>query len=205
MEVQLQELIEKIKKDGVLAADEKAAEIIKAAEKKAQDIITDAEQKAEAAAKKAEAEAQRFEKAAGDSVKQASRNTLIAFRQGILKQVEAIINAETKKAYTADLLKNLIPEAVKNWAKATGSNDLSVILSDADAKDLQSALASALKDTVSGGVEIKSDNRMSGGFKIGTKDGVAYYDFSAEAIAEIFASYLSPKTAEILKEAAKEV
>ena len=43
MDVQLQELIDKIKKDGVASAESSAAAIIAEAEKKAAAIISDAE------------------------------------------------------------------------------------------------------------------------------------------------------------------
>ncbi len=146
-----------------------------------------------------------YEKAAQDSIKQAARNTLIAFKQGIIAQLEAIVNTETEKAYNAELLKTLIPEAVVGLAKTSNTEDLSVILSENNAKALEKDLLSALKEKISGDIEIKTDKRMADGFRVGTKDGGAYYDFSAEAVADIFNAYLSPKTAEILKDAAKEI
>ena len=205
MEVQLQELVDKIKKDGVAAADEKAAEIIKAAEEKAKNIIEKAEAEAQESIKKAEAEALRFQKAAESSIDQAGRNTLISFRQGLLNELNAIIKAETVKNYDSAVLKNLIPEAVKGWVKTGNTESLSVILADKDLKELESSLSAALKDQIAKGMELKADSKISGGFRIGTKDGSAYYDFSAEAVADLFSSYLSPKTAEILKNAAKEL
>nr|WP_314781507.1 V-type ATP synthase subunit E [uncultured Treponema sp.] len=205
MEVQLQELVDKIKKDGVAAADEKAAEIIKAAEEKAKNIIEKAEAEAQESIKKAEAEALRFQKAAESSIDQAGRNTLISFRQGLLNELNAIIKAETVKNYDSAVLKNLIPEAVKGWVKTGNTENLSVILADKDLKELESSLSAALKEHVSKGLELKADSKIAGGFRIGTKDGAAYYDFSAEAVADLFSSYLSPKTAEILKNAAKEL
>ena len=122
MEVQLQELVDKIKKDGVAAADEKAAEIIRAAEEKAKNIIEKAEAEAQESVKKAEAEALRFQKAAESSIDQAGRNTLISFRQGLLNELNAIIKAETAKNYDSTVLKNLIPEAVKGWVN-TGNTE----------------------------------------------------------------------------------
>ena len=205
MEVQLQELVDKIKKDGVAAADEKAAEIIRAAEEKAKNIIEKAEAEAQESVKKAEAEALRFQKAAESSIDQAGRNTLISFRQGLLNELNAIIKAETAKNYDSAVLKNLIPEAVKGWVKTGNTENLSVILADKDLKELESSLSAALKEHVSKGLELKADSKIAGGFRIGTKDGAAYYDFSAEAVADLFSSYLSPKTAEILKNAAKEL
>lgn len=205
MEVQLQELVDKIKKDGVAAADEKAAEIIRAAEEKAKNIIEKAEAEAQESVKKAEAEALRFQKAAESSIDQAGRNTLISFRQGLLNELNAIIKAETAKNYDSTVLKNLIPEAVKGWVKTGNTENLSVILADKDLKELESSLSAALKDQIAKGMELKADSKIAGGFRIGTKDGSAYYDFSAEAVADLFSSYLSPKTAEILKNAAKEL
>lgn len=205
MEVQLQELVDKIKKDGVAAADEKAAEIIRAAEEKAKNIIEKAEAEAQESVKKAEAEALRFQKAAESSIDQAGRNTLISFRQGLLNELNAIIKAETAKNYDSAVLKNLIPEAVKGWVKTGNTENLSVILADKDLKELESSLSAALKDHITKGMELKADSKIAGGFRIGTKDGAAYYDFSAEAVADLFSSYLSPKTAEILKNAAKEL
>ncbi|EMB21786.1 V-type ATP synthase subunit E [Treponema denticola] len=205
MEVQLQELVDKIKKDGVAAADEKAAEIIRAAEEKAKNIIEKAEAEAQESVKKAEAEALRFQKAAESSIDQAGRNTLISFRQGLLNELNAIIKAETAKNYDSAVLKNLIPEAVKGWVKTGNTENLSVILADKDLKELESSLSAALKEHISKGLELKADSKIAGGFRIGTKDGAAYYDFSAEAVADLFSSYLSPRTAEILKNAAKEL
>ena len=205
MEVQLQELVDKIKKDGVAAADEKAAEIIRAAEEKAKNIIEKAEAEAQESVKKAEAEALRFQKAAESSIDQAGRNTLISFRQGLLNELNAIIKAETAKNYDSAVLKNLIPEAVNGWVKTGNTENLSVILADKDLKELESSLSTALKEHIAKGLELKADSKIAGGFRIGTKDGSAYYDFSAEAVADLFSSYLSPKTAEILKNAAKEL
>jgi V/A-type H+-transporting ATPase subunit E len=45
---------------------------------------------------------------------------------------------------------------------------------------------------------------MSAGFRIGVKNGAAYYDYSAESLAEMFAAYLNPKVAALLKTAAKD-
>ena len=53
MDIQLQELIDKIKNDGVASAEAKAKEIIAEAEKKAASIISSAEEKADSIIKRA--------------------------------------------------------------------------------------------------------------------------------------------------------
>lgn len=205
MEVQLQDLVDKIKQDGVASAEQQAAAIVGEAEKKAQDIVESAKKEAEELLKKAEAASERFTQASEAAVKQASRNALIAFQEGVTGALSALVTAETHTAYNADILKTLIPTAVGEWIKSGAGDDLSVILSRDDAKKLETALLSAFKKEVEKGIEIKSDSRMTGGFRIGMKDGSAYYDFSAEAVAELFSTYLSSRAADLLKSAAKEL
>ena len=204
MDVQLQELIDKIKKDGVAAAETSASEKIAAAEKEAAKIIADAKEEADKIIKQAKDETARMEKASEDAIAQASRNLVLTFRKSVENELSAIVNAETEKAYDAKLLGTLIPEAVKEWAKKSDASDLSVILNDKDLKALESNLQTALKSEIAKGLTLKTDNAIGGGFRIGVKDGAAFYDYSAEAVADLFSAYLNPRVAAIMKEAAKE-
>ena len=61
-----------------------------------------------------------------------------------------------------------------------------------------------IPDRISKGLEIKPDKTLSNGFRIGLKDGSAFYDYSAESVAELFSAYLNPRVAAILKQAASE-
>ncbi|MBQ5781388.1 MAG: V-type ATP synthase subunit E [Spirochaetaceae bacterium] len=204
MDIQVQDLIDKIKKDGVTAAESQAAEIIKKANDEAKQIIANAESKALEAQKNAKAEAERLEKASVAAIAQAGRNLIISFRDGIEKELAAIVSSEVAASYNADVLKGLIPEVVKAWAVKSEADSIDVLLSEKDCKALTDAFKSALKDKVSKGLEIKPDASLSAGFKIACKDGSAYYDFSADAVSDLFASYLNPKVAEILKKAVAE-
>jgi len=202
MDVQLQELIDKIKKDGVGAAEASAQAIIADAEKRAEAIVAEAERKASESEKKAKAEAERLEKASIDAIKQAARNTILSFRDGINAELSALVQSETAKAYDDKLLKTLIPEVVKEWVKNPEASSISVLLSEKDTAALSSNLTAALKGEIAKGLEIKADSSLDAGFRISTKDGAAFYDFSAESVAALFSAYLNPKTAQIMKDAA---
>ncbi len=202
MDIQLQELIEKIKKDGVSSAESAARKIIADAEKKAASIVSDAEVKADSIIKTAKAETERMEKASEDAIAQAGRNLIISFRDGINKELSAIVNSETEKAMDKDLLKKLIPETVKAWSANPDADNISVLLPAKDLKVLEASLKTALKAKISKGLVIKSDASLSAGFRIGSKNGSAFYDFSAEEVAALFSAYLNPKTTEIMKKAA---
>ena len=205
MDIQLQELIDKIKKDGIANAETEKNKIISDAEKKAATIVKEAEAKADATIKAAKAETERMEKASEDAITQAGRNLIISFRDGINKELQALVNVETEKAMDKDLLKKLIPDVVKAWAANTEAEDLAVLLPEVDLKALESGFKTALKTQLSKGLEIKSDTSLSSGFRIGSKNGEAFYDFSAEEVANLFSAYLNPKTTELMKKAAASI
>ena len=203
MDVQLQELIDKIKKDGVATAEAEAAKRIAEAEKKAEGIVADAQAKASEIIKNAKAETERMEKASDEAIVQAGRNMLLSFKDSLVAELDGLIQAETAKAETKDVLAKLIPETVKAWAKNSEASELSVLLGEKDLKALESVLTGELKAEISKGLEIKLDKTLSAGFRIGVKNGAAFYDYSAESLAEMFGAYLNPKVAALMKEAAK--
>ncbi|MDY2840011.1 MAG: V-type ATP synthase subunit E [Treponema sp.] len=203
MDVQLQELIDKIKQDGVATAESEAAKIIATAEKKAESIISSANEKAEEIKKTAKAEAEKMEKAGEEAIIQAGRNMLLSFRDSLVGELNVLIQAETAKAESKDVLSKLIPETVKAWTKNTDASELSVLLSEKDLKELESTFTSELKAEISKGLEIKPDKTLQAGFRIGVNNGAAFYDYSAESLAEMFSTYLNPKIAGLMKEAAK--
>ena len=73
-----------------------------------------------------------------------------------------------------------------------------------DLADLEKSLTSELKAEIEKGLEIKPDKTLNAGFRIGVNNGAAFYDYSAESLAEMFAAYLNPKVAALLKTAAKD-
>ena len=204
MDVQLQELIDKIKKDGVAAAEKDSAKIIAASEKKAEAIIADAQAKAAEIIKSAKSETEKMEKASEEAIIQAGRNMLLSFKDSLISELDGLILAETTKAVSKDVLGKLVPETVKAWAKNSDASELSVLLSEKDLKALEKSLTTALKAEIKKGLEIKPDKTLTAGFRIGVKNGAAYYDYSAESLAEMFAAYLNPKVAGLMKVAAKD-
>lgn len=204
MDVQLQELIDKIKKDGVATAEAEAAKVRADAEKKAESIVADAQKKAEEIIKNAKAETERMEKASEEAIAQAGRNMLLSFKDSLVAELDGLIQAETAKAASKDVLAKLVPETVRAWAKNTNASELSVLLSEKDLKELEKSLTSELKAEIAKGLEIMPDKTLSAGFRIGVSNGAAYYDYSAESLAEMFAAYLNPKVAALLKSAAKD-
>ena len=201
MEVQLQELIDQIKKDGVEAAETEAEAILKSAEEKAGQIISDAEAKADKILLNAKSENDRMVKSSEDAIRQAGRNLLISFRESVTREIKAIIGENVSTVYSSELLAQLIVNIVENWANKPNAEDISVILNSEDLKKLEETLLALLKEKMLKGITLKANDNFDGGFRIAVNSGSAYYDYSAQAVVDMLSNYLSPKVTELLKEA----
>ena len=202
MDVQLQELIERIKSEGIENADQEADRIIKEAQEKAKQIVSDAESEAEKIRNKAEEDAARREQTGRESLKHAGRDLLLSVQKRLQQLFDTIIYQETAESLKGNLLENAVSQVVKNWDAEL--SDLTVLIAEDELEKVEKGLKKKLSDELSKGVEIKPLPRVEAGFQVSMQDGTAYYNFTAEGIAELLSQFLNPRLAEILKEAAKE-
>jgi len=202
MEIQVQELIDKIKKDGVTAATEEANRIKTEAELEAKRIVETAKKEADAVALRGKEDAERSEKAGIAALEQASRNLILAFKDEVQALLSKIVNDNVSASYNDDVLKSVLPDLVKKWTEKGGDN-LAVILPEDVLSRLQGYFGEKLANEFNKGVELKSNRKLSTGFRISNKEGSVYYDFSAEAVAGLIATYLNPKLADIIKNSSK--
>ena len=101
MEVQLQELIEQIKKDGAEAAEAEAKAIVEAAKSDAERIIADAQAQADKILAGAKTETERMTKSSEDAIRQAGRNLLISFRESVTRELKAIVGENVTAVYSS--------------------------------------------------------------------------------------------------------
>jgi V/A-type H+-transporting ATPase subunit E len=198
MSVQLQELIDKIKNDGVKEAKEEALKIKEKAEREVEQIIAEAKQQSKQIKEKAESEAYQFESSSKEAVKQAARDIALGLKAEIVKLFDAILKQEVKKSLSADVLKETILTILKSWAKEQ-EGKIDVVLSEKDFKQIKEYLFLKIGDELLKGIEIKSSSHITSGFKITEKDGSAFYDFTEEGISEILAEHLNPKIVKALE------
>ena len=201
MEIQLQELIEQIKKDGVEAAETEAEAIIKAANEKAEKIIADAQAQADKILLDAKKENEKMVKSGEDAIRQAGRNLLISFRESVTRELNAILNKNINAVYSSKALAEIVINVVESWAKKPEAEDITVIINSETLKSLEDTLLAGLKEKMVEGVTLKAGDNFDGGFRISANNTGAYYDYSAEAVVEMLSAYLSPKVTELLKEA----
>lgn len=201
MEIQLQELIDQIKKDGVDAAETQAAAILEAAKAEAEKIISEAQAQADKIMADAKSENAKTVKSGEDAIRQAGRNLLISFKESVTRELKAIVSDNVNTVYSSDAFAKLVINAVECWAGKPEAEDISVILNSNDLAKLEEALLAELKAKMLGGVTLKANDNFDGGFRIAVNNGAVYYDYSAEAVTDMLANYLSPKVTALLKEA----
>lgn len=201
MEIQLQELIGQIKKDGVEAAETQAQAIIESAKAEAEKIIADAKAEAERMIADAKSENARTVKSGEDAIRQAGRNLLISFRESVARELKAIVGNNVNAVYSSDAFAKLIVSSVESWTGKPEAEDISVIMNSSDLAKLEEAILSELKTKMLGGVTLKANDNFDGGFRIAVNNGSAYYDYSAQAVTDMLSNYLSPKVTALLKEA----
>ncbi|MCF6335677.1 MAG: V-type ATP synthase subunit E [Spirochaetales bacterium] len=200
MDVQLKELIEKIKSEGVKTAEEQAAEIIRKAELKAAEIIENAESQAKIARDTASSDAARFEATGNEALKQASRDLIISTSKKLEDVFNNLLKGEVEAVLKGDFLEKVILTVIKNWKKDI--EDISVLLPPDQVSKLESGVRAKISKEISSGIDIKPLSGINSGFRITSKDGSAYFDFSGAGISDLLSELLNPKIAALLQEAA---
>lgn len=196
MDIRLQELLDKIRKDGIEAAQTDAAKVLAEAEERRKAVLADAEREAKALLAKAKADSDRFEEAGKAALEQASRNLVISFRTEIEAVLAAIVRADTEKAFSGSVLEAAIPAVLAAW-KDKGTDDLAVLLPPAELSKLEGAFRKKLESELKKGLELRPFPGIKAGFRIAEKDGAAYYDFSSDSLAEMLSQYLNAQLGEI--------
>jgi V/A-type H+/Na+-transporting ATPase subunit E len=197
MEVDLKDIIEKIKLEGVDEARKQAREIVVSAEAEAKEIVAGGRKQSEALIAAAKAEAAKLKANSEEAMRQASRNVLLGLRQNIVALFDRVVKMKVAEALSPEVLKEMIVRLVEKFNES-GKTEVEVLLSEEDKNELEKTLFSALKNELAGGVTLKASAAMEHGFRIGEKNANAYYDFTDDAIEEAFKGYLNRRLSDIL-------
>ncbi len=198
MDAQLQELLESIKKEGIETAKQESERIIEDARKEAARVVADAETQGKTIVEKAKTEAARLEATAKDAIRQAGRDLVLSLESQIGGIFERIVRETVSSTYDEKVLQDAIVGIVSAFPKSE-AQDLEVLLSKDDLDRVESSLRGRLGQAIGEGVEIGLAGGLDNGFRLSEKEGQAYYDFSAEGIAEALSAYLNPRVASLIR------
>ncbi len=180
MELQIQNLVSSIRKEGIEAANKEAESIIAEAKKKAEAIVSGAKTEAQQYRDGAEKEISILKESAAVSAEQAKRDAVLAFKTEIQGEFEKILAADIKKELTGEGLGKLIRAAV-------AGEDVSGYA--AEVSEVSDALKAELADEIRNGLEIRPTKGVQQGFRLAAKDGSGYFDCSDDGILEMLMPY----------------
>jgi V/A-type H+-transporting ATPase subunit E len=199
MSTQLNELIDRIKKEGVDSAQEQADKIVKEAQEQAARIVADAKSQAEAVVAAAKAEAERFELTGREGVRQAGRDVVLDLKGQRTAMLDRIMAKSVSGSLTADVVRDGLVTLFKNWNSEVATQH-EALIPEATWTAMQDALLKELAEEMKAGLELKPSPNVRTGFRIGEKDGSAYYDFTDRGLTEFLTEYLNPRLAACLEE-----
>lgn len=202
MELQVQELLERIKSEGTDAARSEAEKIIAQAEDKARSIIEQSEKTTREMEEASKARIEAMEKASMLALSQASRDTILALRRKVQAFFENMLVAASAETFDAAFLAKVLPSLLKEIATVS-SGDLAVLLPAKTLSEIDQALAARLSKELGRGVEFKPFAGLDSGFRVGVSGSSVQYDFSAESVAEVLASRVNARLAECVRESVK--
>jgi V/A-type H+-transporting ATPase subunit E len=194
MQNKLQELTDKLYKEGLSKGQEEAAQLVDAAKKEAAQIIADAKAAAEqlvAEANKAASEA-KFN-AEGD-IQLAARQMMTKMKQSVESLIVAKVIATPATAAMSDteFLKTIIKTAIERFDPKAAGIQLSVLLPADKQQALQSFVTEQTKQQLFGGVDFQFHDSIKAGFKIGPKDGGYHISLTDKDFENLFAAALRP-------------
>lgn len=196
MELQIQDLVNSIKKDGIDQAEKQASEIVAKANEKAKEILDNASKEASKILDDAKKEVDVLQQSAVIAINQSARDLSLSLEKSIKGQFESLLEGNVTKALSSSELVKLIVEVIKT--SLVDSNDAVVELNKKDAKKLVDSLKSELAQQLKEGLEIKAVESIDYGFKLSSKKDGSYFDFSSEEITNLLRPFLSSSINEIL-------
>ena len=200
MSQQVQELIDKIKTEGLAAADQKARELEEQAKRNAQGILNEANKRAQDLLLDAEEEIRKKQEASRTALQQASRDTLLSLKKEVQKLLHKVITAQVADVLTPQKLSDIIVEIVHKAVDGKSADaGIEVVLSLKDLKELRDGFLAQLQKQFKGPVHFQASEDIGKGFMVSFDQGKSSFDFSQEALAEYLSVYLNEELAALVK------
>ena len=201
MAEELQNLLERIQKDGVQKAEEESEKILAKAREKAATLLKDAEKNAAAATEKAEQDAEQFMARSKKTLEQAARDVILSVGDAVTSTMKGIAAHEVAAALKPDTLKKVLVSVIKAYCEDQKNDRIDILLSAEDQKAVTDFMISKFKAHMKKGLEITADSSVTAGFRVSVVDENVEHDFSADAITEALSLLVRPQLAEILRNA----
>jgi len=197
MEMELKNIIDKIKAEGVDEAERQAADIKDRAEEAAKSALHEARDQKARILEEARKEAEKLKANGEEAIRQAARDVILGIREDMIRLFDSVVKQKISGELSPATVKEMLIKIAEGAAREK-SFDIEVLLNDKDKAEMEKGLLKELEEKLKKGVTLKAAPHIENGFRIGEKGGNAYYDFTDEAIADAFRAYLNPKMLKLL-------
>lgn len=195
MENKIQELTDKIYREGVEKGNEEAQRLIGNAQEEAAKIVEEARKEAEAIVAAAHKKAAETAENTQSELKLFAGQAVNALKSEIATLLNDEVVTEAVKGFVAD--KEYLNKFIVSLATQWTANE-SIVISTADAEDLKKYFASKAKALLDKGVTIEKVNGMKALFTISPADGSYKVNFGEEEFENYFTEFLRPQLVEML-------
>jgi len=196
MEIKLENLIAKLKQEGVEAAQKEAAEILQKANAEANAIVAKAKEDAQQIIAAAQQESQKLQRNAEAAIRQAARDTILVTKENLSKLFA--------RAFTAAIARQLQPaflmELIRKVVESNFGAQLEFSVSPADLEQLKQLLLQETYASIRDVVVLKPERSITAGFRVRRVDENLYYDLDNESIAAFLQEFLNPAIRQILEQ-----
>lgn len=199
----LQNLLERIQREGVEQAEAQAEQIIATARETAQQLLASAEHDAAELRAAAQRDAEVFTERATTAIEHAVRDYVLRVQRSLEALFMESVRGRIADTLTPELMAEVLVKLADAYARP-GEDDTTVEihLAPADRDRFVTLFLEHYRSLIARGVEIHGDQRVRKGFRVSFSNDRVYHDFTLEAIAESLASILKPPLREIFQRAA---
>lgn len=195
MENKIQELTDKIYREGVEKGNVEAQRLVGAAQDEAKKIIADAQAQAEAILAEAKKNAAELSDNTKSELKLFAGQAVNALKTEITSLLTNQVISSAVKGFVAD--KDFFNKFIVALATQWSANE-PIVIATADAASLKKYFAAQAKKLLDKGVKIEQVNGMKTLFSISPADGSYKVNFGEEEFENYFKEFLRPQLVEML-------
>lgn len=201
----VQELIDRLRIQGIEAGQQEAAALIEAARTQARSLVTEARHQADTIRKQAEEDAQRTRTAGEEALRLAARDVILSLKNQITGLVRQLLSRQVREVLDqpAFLEQLLLTIAQRQAAEMGASLDAMLVLPPVDTagpdSPLNDFLTSLLQEAMQSPMPITRSDQVFRGLKVQMNGGQLTVDFTDQALSELLMQYLLPRFRAILE------
>jgi len=190
----LQQLLEKIQRDGVEKAQTEASRLLEKARAEARLVTEAAKTEAEKIRAGARQEAEAFERRAEETIRQSARDAVLNVEKAVTNLLTRLLVKDVDASLCkTELVADLAAEAVRAYLGGKG------LVEVVAATHLADVLRVKLAAEAVSGVTVVTDDNTGAGFLIRLANGRIEHSFTGAAIADALAKQLRPRLAALMK------